>query len=323
MPQGRAITAFNLVMLAVGGVALAVILDHIGWVGIRRAVVGTGWLFAVIGACDLGSAMCDAFAIKSFMRRDVGFWRVFLAQISGMAINRVTPGHTLGEPVKVTTLARWVPVDVAVPAIVTFNLMLIYVGTVAIAIGVPITVATLDVPDRVALVAWIAMGFLIALAVALAIVVRRGAVGSLIGALVAVRIVSAERGERWRTKMADVDARMRNVSLRGVAAVLVSRVFNWIGTIVVLVAADIPLTPPLVIASLTVGIMVTWISQIIPLGLGIADGSNYVLYGLLGASAEAGLLFTMINRLRTCLIAGIGLIVMASVNVIRRFVSPQ
>lgn len=323
MSQGRIITTFNLVMLAIGAVALAVIVDHLGWIGIRRAVIGTGWLFAVIGAFDLGSALCDAFAIKSFLRRDLGFWRVFYAQISGMAINRVTPGHTLGEPVKMTTLARWVPIDVAVPAVLRFNLLLLYVGTVAIAIGVPITVAALDVPDRVALVVWIATGFLIALAIALAIVVRRGAVGSLIGALVAVRIVSVERGQRWRAKIADVDSRLRDMSWRGVAAVLVSRVFNWLGTIVVLYAADIPLTPPLVIASLTVGIMVTWISQIIPLGLGIADGSNYVLYGLLGASPEAGLVFTMINRLRTCLIAAIGLVVMAGVDVIKRFFSPQ
>ncbi len=92
--------------------------------------------------------------------------------------------------------------------------------------------------------------------------------------------------------------------------VLGSRVCNWAGTIVLLHAADIPMTAPLVVAMLGVGILVTWISNVVPLGLGVADGTNYVLYGLLGASPAAGLSFTMINRLRTVVVALLGLLVM-------------
>ena len=75
---------------------------------------------------------------------------------------------------------------------------------------------------------------------------------------------------------------------------------------------------PVVIAMLSVGILVTWLSNIIPLGLGIADGTNYVLYGLLGAAPVAGLLFTMVNRLRTVVLALLGLSVMAIANLYDR-----
>jgi len=83
-------------------------------------------------------------------------------------------------------------------------------------------------------------------------------------------------------------------------------------------AVDIPLTAPLIVASLSVGILVTWMSNVIPLGLGIADGTNYVLYGIFGASPIAGLLFTMVNRFRTVVLAMMGVIVMAIANVLHR-----
>ena len=105
---------------------------------------------------------------------------------------------------------------------------------------------------------------------------------------------------------------------RGLLGAFGSRVFNGAGTIAVLYAAHIPMTPSLVGASLSVGILITWFSQIIPFGLGIADGSNYALYGLLGASPASGLVFTMINRVRTAVLAMMGLAIMAIANTVDR-----
>lgn len=323
----RASTVFNAVVLVIGVIGLVFVVRHLGWAGIRQAVIGTGGWFLVIAAIDLASAMCDAFAIHGLVSasRRVSYWRVFAAQISGMAINRLTPGNTLGEPVKVTLLIRTVPVETAVSGIVMFNLITLYVGIAAIVIGVPVTVLLLDLPDRVQLAVWIAMAVLLAVATAIAIVVRRGALGTLISAIERVRMISASRAESWRAKVAPIDARVRSIgdtrtsgSGRGLAGVLASRALNGLGTIVVLHAADIPMTGPLVIASLTVGIVITWMSNIIPLGLGIADGTNYVLYGLLGAAPVSGLLFTMVNRLRTIVLAMIGLTVLGVANSLHR-----
>jgi len=87
---------------------------------------------------------------------------------------------------------------------------------------------------------------------------------------------------------------------------------------VLLHAAGIPLTAPLVIATCSVGILITWLSNVIPLGLGIADTGNYVLYGLLGAGPASGLDFTMVNRARTCVLAAMGLTVMLVAHVAKR-----
>lgn len=307
-------------MLVVGVVALGFVLDHLGWSGARRVVVGTGMWFAVIAVIDLASVMCDAFAVRAFLRADISYWRVFGAQASGLAINRLTPGNSLGEPVKVTMLSRYVPTEQAVSAIVMFNLTTIYLGIAAIVVGVPVTALTLDLPERITQVVWISLGVLIALAIGLAVLVRRGALSTLVGALSTLHIISATRAERWRAKVVTIDKRLRELRgiRRGLLGVIGSRVFNWLGTLAILYAADIPFTAPLVVAMLSVGILISWLSNVLPLGLGLADGTNYALYGLLGASPEAGLVFTMVNRLRTVVLAVMGLAIMAIANAMHR-----
>jgi len=97
-----------------------------------------------------------------------------------------------------------------------------------------------------------------------------------------------------------------------------SRLLHFAATIAVLRAAAVPMTAPIVIGMLSVGIIVLWMSNIVPLGLGLADGTNYVLYGALGSSPLAGLAFTMVNRTRTCVLAAMGLTVMAIANLFDR-----
>ncbi len=321
----RPARVLNLLACLIGGIALAIVLDQLGGEGLRRVFVGTGAWFAVIATIDLASVACDATAIHGFLRGTVSYGRVFAAQASGIAINRLTPGNTLGEPVKVTMLAADVPTNAAVSAILMFNLTTMYVGIASIVLGVPLTLLMLDLPHRAEVAVWIATVVLLAFAVAIAVVVRRGAIATVIGWLARVRIISAARGARWTTAIADIDVRLRDLGslrsagvARGVAGVACSRMMNWLGTLGVLHAVGIPLTAPLVVATLSVGILITWMSNIIPLGLGIADGTNYALYDLLGASPEAGLVFTMINRVRTVVLAAMGLAILAVASALRR-----
>jgi lysylphosphatidylglycerol synthase-like protein len=158
------------------------------------------------------------------------------------------------------------------------------------------------------------------------VLVRRGALSTLIGALAGLRIISKARAKRWRAAIADIDKHLRQLGgstkssgLRhGLAGVLGSRVLSWTGTIVVLHALDVPMHAVLIIAMMSVGILVSWASSIVPLGIGIADGTNYVLYDLLGATSAEGLAFTMVGRLRTILVAVIGLGVMAIAHAFQR-----
>ena len=321
----RRARVFNLAVLAVGLLALAFFLNELGWDGVDQAFEVGGW-FAVLAAIDLASVLCDAFAVHGYLRPRVrvSYPRVLGAQASGLAINRLTPGNSLGEPVKVTMLVRYVPVDAAVSAIVMFNLTTYYVAIAALVIGVPLTATLLDLPHQLAIAVWLAAGVLDVVAVALAVVVRRGAVGTIIDGAVAIRVVSRARGDRWHARIATIDATVRELGRpesgfrRGLAGVVGSRLLNWTGTIVVLHACAITLTLPLVVATLSVGILVTWMTNVIPLGLGIADGANYMLYDLLGATSKAGLLFTMVNRLRTVVLAILGLAIMAIANAVYR-----
>lgn len=315
--------------LVVGGVALAILLDRMGWARVRDVLAGIGGWFAAIAAIDLASVACDAGGVHSFVRphAQVSYWRVFAAQASGLAINRLTPGNSLGEPIKVTMLMQHVPEAAAVSGVVMFNLGTIYVAIAAIVLGVPLTVLLSDLSEQTQLVVWIATAVLVVFAVALAVLIRRGALRTIIAGLARVRLISKPRAERWTLRIGEIDANVRQLgqpgARRGLIFVVGSRVLNWAGTIAILIAADIPLEAPLVVAMLSVGILITWASNVIPLGLGLADGGNYALYGVLGSSGAVGLDFTMINRMRTCVLAMMGLAVMAISNVTDRFRTPR
>lgn len=319
---------FHALTLVVGTVALAFLIDRLGWAGMRRVIVGTGTWFAVIAAIDFASVLFDAGGLYSFVRPQakVSYWRVFAAQASGIAVNRLTPANSMGEAVKVTMLMEHVARDAAVSSVVMFNLANIWIAVTSVVLGVPLTLLVLDLPTRVQAFVWIAAGVLIAFAVALYVLARRGAVGTLISLAHGLHLISAARADRWRGKITEIDAQVKHFgrpgSRAGIAFVFGSRCLNWAGTIVVMIAAGVPLTAPLVFAMLTVGILITWMSNVIPLGLGIADGTNYALYGVLGSSGPIGLVFTMINRTRTVLLALMGLTVMAIANLVDRVSAP-
>jgi len=287
------------VALVVGGIAFAFLVDRLGWTGITRVIVGTGWWFVLIAACDLASVLCDAAGIRCFARAhaDVSYWRVFAAQSSGVAINRLTPGHSLGEPIKATMLMEHVPPATAISAIVMFNAATVFLAIAAIVIGVPLTMLAMDLPPRARILVGIAAAVLALFAIALVMLIRRGMLATLIHAARRIRLVGDPRATRWIAAVAETDRNIRELGTpghrRGLLYVVASRCLNWTGTLVILYSADIPLSPPMVIGALTVGILITWLSNIIPLGLGLADGGNYLLYGALGSSRAAGLDFTM------------------------------
>jgi hypothetical protein len=319
---------FHGITLVIGAVALGFLVDQLGWAGLHRVFLGTGWWFALIAAIDLTSVLCDAGGSYCFVRAQtpVSYWRVFAAQASGLAINRLTPGNSMGEAVKVTMLAEHVPIPVAVSAIVMFNLATISIAIAAVVLGVPLTLVMLDLSPGLQLAIAISGLVMIAFVLGLLVIARRGALGTLINVTQRLRVVSPNRAERWHAKAAEIDAQVKQFgrpgSRQGIAFVLLSRVFNWAGTIVVMIAADVPLTAPLVLAMLSVGILITWVSNVIPLGLGIADGTNYALYGVLGSTGPVGLVFTMINRARTVVLAVLGLSVMLLASLADRVKRP-
>jgi uncharacterized protein (TIRG00374 family) len=325
----RASTLFNLGARVFGAIGLVVVIDQLGGEGIRRVFLGVGRWFVVIAAIDVVSAMCDAVGIHGFLLGKAPYLRVFAAQISGLAINRLTPGNSLGEPVKVTMLVRSVPTDAAVSAVVMYNLTTMYVAIATIALGVPVTALLLDLPHRIAVIVWLGLAALVVFAIVVAVLVRRGALTTFVHVLARANAISTRTAARWHTRVAAIDERIRGITdakssglSRGLTGVIASRALNSFGTVVLLHACGIPMTAPLVVAMLSAGILVQWISNVVPLGLGIADSTTYLLYALVGAPPMAGVVYAMANRVRTVVLASIGLAVMAVANAIHRRNSP-
>lgn len=299
--------------LAVGVVGLVFLIRNAGWDTLSAALARIGPWFAAIAVIDLCAILCDAGALHAFARvhAPVTYRRVFAAQASGVAINRLTPGNALGEPIKVTMLMGEVPRSVAVSSVVMFNLATSWVAIAVILLGVPLTLLSLDLPSRMAIAVWIAAGVLASFAVALFLIVRRGAIGLVISAARRIGLLSAARAARWSTAVQGIDAQIKHVgSRRAFLFVIGSRVLYSAGSIALIAAVGIPLTVPIALATVSVGLLITWISNVVPLGVGIADGGNYALYGALGATGGAGLMFTMVNRVRVIVLALMGLTVM-------------
>lgn len=312
----------HVAVLAVGLISFGLLLHRTGWTRIVDTIAGVGGWFGVIAAFDLVAVCCDAAAIHRVTApHPVSYRAVFTAQFSGLAINRLTPGNTFGEPIKITMLLQHAPEATAVSAIVLFNLATYVVAIAVLVVGVPLTLLTLDLPpevDAVVIAASVGLGVFAAALIALA---RRGALTTSIAAARRLRAISASRAAAWTERFRAIDAGIRRfgdpASRAALAYAGLSRACNMVGTLLILHAAGIPLTAPVVIGMLSVGILITWISNVVPLGLGLADGGTYVLYRALGASPEHGLDFAMINRVRTIILASIGLAVMTLANTVK------
>ena len=99
-------------MLVVGCAALTWLLRTTSWTEVHDVISGVGLWVVVIISIDLTSMCCDAAALHSFMRpeaRMVSYARVLAAQLSGRAINVLTPLGALGEATKLTMLEGHAP----------------------------------------------------------------------------------------------------------------------------------------------------------------------------------------------------------------------
>lgn len=315
----------NLLMLVVGGLALWFMLRRVGWATLQVALVDVGAWFALILVLDLAALGCDAAALHAFMRpeaRMIRYPRVLGAQAAGRAINVLTPGGALGEVVKLTLLDDHVPRARALSSIVLLNLASTYLSVAIMLIGVPITLLAVELPPAVATAVEVALAVLVPALVGLAVLVQRGALATTLTTLGRLRIIGPARVASWSERVTEVDRHLRELvrqrsagTWRGLAWLVGARVLGWSATTVLIVAAGVTPSPLLLTGVFSVGVLIAWVAAIVPLGLGLADGGNYALYSVLGATGPHGLVITMLSRARTVTIAGLGLLVLAGRDV--------
>ncbi|MEO8841710.1 MAG: lysylphosphatidylglycerol synthase transmembrane domain-containing protein [Kofleriaceae bacterium] len=319
---------FNVAVLVGGGTALAVMMHRLGWANARAVIADVGgWFFVILGLDLVGMAL-DAGAIHSFMRpesRMVSYWRVLAAQASGRAINIFVPGGVVGEATKVTMLVSHAPRDRVVSSIVLFNLATFYISVAIVLVGVPITLLSVDLPHELALAVWVALAVLVPVVLGIGVVIHRGAIDTALSTARTLGLISKDRAAKWRSKAGELDRHLKELhsdtspgTRNAIALLLISRVVAWTATTVVLASIGVTLNATLLVGVLSVGVLISWISAIVPFGLGVADGSNYALFDALGASGAHGVFVTLLNRARTLAIALIGLLVMATAHAANR-----
>ncbi len=325
--QHRASHVFNVVMLVFGAAMLAWVLRGLEWGDLSMAISGVGRRFAIILGLDLAAVLLDARALHAFMRpeaRMISYWRVVAAQISGRAVNVVTPLSALGEATKLTMLVSHAPRVRVLSAIVLFNLAALYLSVAVMVIGVPITLLLVELPRALQVTVAIGLAGVIALVIAVGVLIERGATATLTGLLHRARVISRERRDDWQVRLQELDRHLAGLhepgagTWRGVLWVIGSRLVTWTSTFTLIGGVGVTISPRLVAGVLSVGVLIQWIASVVPFGLGVADTGNYALYDLLGASGVHGALVTMLNRARSLSVAAVGFAVMAAVHTLNR-----
>jgi len=276
-----------------------------------------GWFFALIIATDVLSSVLDGTAVF-YMAGGPGApsWReCVVAQLAGRGVSAVTPGGNLGEPLKVGLLSKRCSPKRIVAAVMYVGLVLVVFSFAVIALGTAATAFLFDIP-RAGMVA-LMIGAAVAAAVAVTIVVllRRGMLSTLTSGLARLHLVSKKRRAKWQATLEEVDDRLRgkDVQRRGhtIACLASSQALQKFLTFLVVYAAGYTLSPGQFLALVSAGVLLGWISTIIPMGLGISEGGNVALFGLIGAPASLGLALSLARRVNQIVFATIGFVVLS------------
>jgi hypothetical protein len=307
------------VSIVIGLVALIVTIWIVGPRAILHHLQAIGGFFVVLVVFEMLSSVLDGIALY-FMAHGKGRPTVreaIVAQIVGRGVNSVTPGGNLGEALKVGLLAKRCPTRRIVAAVMYVVLLGGVVSLIGVAIGGAATAFLFDVP-RIAMIALVA-GSTVAASIAIAIIVlmRRGMLTTLSNALARVHLISKQRRDRWNTVLGDVDARLRGQDdgayrRRAIACIVASQVIQKALAYFTILWAGYAMSPGQFLALLSAGVLLAWISTIIPMGLGIAEGGNAALFTLIGAPASLGLVLALSRRVNQVVFAGIGFFVLAA-----------
>lgn len=272
-----------------------------------------GWWFAALIAVDLAMTCCDAAAVHALIRGPEGptYGHVLVVQVAGRAVNAVTPGGNLGEALKASLLAEQGRGSLMVAAVLYCGLASLVISLATIAVGAPLTAILLSLHDGIRVVLLVSGAVAAAAVVAIVFLVRRGMLSSVIAAASRLHLVSAKRRKKWARKLEEVDQTLSGqcdpgARKRATAFVLASKALGWFETWLICATAGYFLGVPQLAALLSAGVVLGWISTLVPMGLGVAEGGNYGLFGLIGAPSALGVSLALARRVLQIVSAVVG-----------------
>lgn len=317
--QPRWMTWLTRISLIVGIGALIATVWIVGVQTILHHLKAIGWFFIVLIAFEMVSSALDGTAIY-FMAHGKGrpsLRESVVAQIVGRGVNSVTPGGNLGEALKVGLLSKRCSTRRIVAAVMYVGLIGVVMSFAVISIGSATTAFWFSMP-RIAMILCL-IGAVVAAGITVAIIVllHRGMLSTLSNALERLHIISKERRKKWNKTLSEVDARLRGTDdgdyrRRAILCVAISQVLQKGLAYFTILSAGYVLSPGQFLALLSAGVLLQWISTIIPMGLGISEGGNVALFTLIGAPAGLGLALALARRVNQIVFAAIGFFVLAA-----------
>jgi uncharacterized protein (TIRG00374 family) len=306
------------VSVVIGIGALIATVYFVGPYVILDRLRAIGWFFVLLVGLEIVSSVFDATAIY-YMADGPGrpSWRKsVVAQIVGRGVNSVTPGGNLGEVLKVGLLSQRCSPKRIVAAVMYVNLMRVVMQLSVVAIGVVATAFLFDVPPAVMLLLIVGGVVSAGIAVAIVYLMRRGMLSTLSNALAHVHLISKKRRQSWTKTLEEVDTRLRGHDnqhrTKALIYIGISQLLEKGLTYLTIFAAGYLLGPGQFLALLSAGVLLGWISTIIPMGLGISEGGNVALFTLIGAPAPLGLALALARRVNQIVFAAIGFAVLTA-----------
>ncbi|HEY0195131.1 MAG TPA: lysylphosphatidylglycerol synthase transmembrane domain-containing protein [Kofleriaceae bacterium] len=309
-----AVVAMAVTIYTTGPRTIAHFLERIGW-----------WWFAVV-PFELAITSLDALAIRAFLSPEQARvrWRsALLAQLAGRAVNAVTPGGNLGEAVKVSVLVEHVSQARAVSTILTYNIVSFAIELLLVAVAALALVAFAPLPGALHW-AMLAIGAVFAgLALLVYSLTRRGVVDGVARALRKLRLLSAERYERWRGRLLDIDSKMLSGARSrdrwlGLVAITASRLASSGLSLVLLHAIGEPITRNFIAAYTVGGFVIYMVGSLVPLGVGVNEGGYYALFKAIGEDTARGVTLPLARRVTYLMYAAIGLVLMTASETVQR-----
>ena len=307
----RWVTRISLV-LGIGALALTVVsvgpralVAHVAEIGV--------WFLAVLALEGVITALdARAMHVLSCEPGGGGYRQVLFAQIAGRAVNLVTPAGAIGEATKASILTRTMSTSRAVAAVMFVALASGIFQLSVIAIGATLTALLLPLPAGLAAGLIVTAVIAATIAVTLAVLVRRGMLSSLVGIAVRLRLVSERRRRRWQVRLGRIDERLSGAQGTGrraaVVYVMISKSLNWGSMWILLAATGYYASVGEMAALVSAGVVIGWISLIVPMGLGVTESGNYALFHALGAPPAHGVALAIARRFVHLTVAAIGFV---------------
>jgi uncharacterized protein (TIRG00374 family) len=306
------------VSLVIGLVALVITIRLVGPSAIFGHVRAIGWFFVLILATDVTSSLCDATALFFMVRGpSAPTWReCVVAQLAGRGVNTVTPGGNLGEALKVSLLSTRCSPKRIIAGVMYVGLMLGVFSFAVIAIGSVATAFLFDLPAAAQLALLVGAALAAAIGIAIVVLLRRGMLSTLSNALARMHVISKQRRVKWNRTLDEIDARLRGQDGKdrdhALVFIALSQLLQKFLTLLVIYATGYMLSAGQFLARESAGVVLGWISTVIPFGLGISEGGNAALFSLIGAPASLGIALTLARRVNQIVFALVGFAVLTA-----------